>query len=122
MNTAIELHTDFNVDLSREDEFLTAFNNFSRIVADAPGFLETHLMKLRPADAHGHGPNQHPAQIGETPLDLVYRLVQVWKSEEQRWQWNPTEAHHRAWAPLEQPLKKGASGLLFTALLFDRAE
>lgn len=122
MTSPIELHTDFKVDLSREDEFLAAFDNFQQIVADASGFIETRLMKLRPADAHGHGPGAHPAQIGETPPDLVYRLIQVWESEGQRWQWNPTSDHHRAWSPLEKPLTKGTSGFLFTALLFDRTE
>ena len=124
----IELHADFNVDLSREKEFLAAFENFKQIVAKAPGFRACRLMKIRPADEHEHAAEErwkklpggaHPAQIGKTPDGLIYRLVQEWESEDIRWKWNPTADHNAAWHPLEQPLKRASNGYLFTALLFD---
>jgi hypothetical protein len=61
----------------------------------------------------------HPAQIGPTNEDLKYRLIQEWESEDIRWKWNPSDDHHKAWHPLEKPLKKGKTGHLFTAYLFD---
>ena len=128
----IQLHSDFNVDLSREGEFLAAFENFKKIVAKAPGFRTCRLLKIRPADQHEHAPEErwkklpggaHGAQIGPTIAELKYRVIQEWESEAARWQWNPTEDHHKAWHPLEQPLIKSASdymkGFIFTAYLFD---
>ena len=65
----------------------------------------------------------HAAQIGPTIADLKYRVIQEWDSEDARWQWNPTEDHHKAWHPLEQPLLKSTAdymkGYIFTAHLFD---
>lgn len=128
----VQLHSDFNVDLAREAEFLAAFENFKKIVAKAPGFRSCRLLKIRPKDAHGHAPEErwkklpggaHPAQIGPDIPDLKYRIIQEWESEEARWKWNPTEDHHKAWHPIEQPLNRCTSdymkGMLFTAYLFD---
>lgn len=115
----IQLHSDFCVDPAREQEFVNAYENFSKLVRKAAGFRATRLLKIRPADAHGHGAGQHPAQIGKTPENLNYRIVQEWESEEARWKWNPTPDHHAAWAPLEKPLKRITPANLFTAYLFD---
>ncbi len=120
MSQSIQLHTDFNVDMEREEEFLAAFANFKNIVQRAAGFIDTKLVKLRGENEHGHGEGVHPAQIGPAPPDLQYRLLQEWESEEARWAWNPSADHHAAWFPLEEPLLKGANGYLFTALLFDQ--
>ena len=128
----VQLHSDFNVDLTRESEFLTAFEEFKKLVAKAKGFRSTRLLKIRPADDHGHAPEArfskikggvHAAQIGPTIDGLKYRVIQEWDSEEARWAWNPTEDHNKAWHPLEQPLLKASSdymkGYIFTAYLFD---
>ena len=128
----VQLHSDFNVDLTRESEFLAAFEEFKRIVGKAAGFRATRLLKIRPADEHEHAPEArfskmkggvHGAQIGPTIESLKYRVVQEWDSEAARWAWNPTEDHNKAWHPLELPLLKASSdymkGYIFTAYLFD---
>jgi len=128
----VQLHSDFNVDLNRESEFLAAFEEFKRIVGKAAGFRATRLLKIRPADQHEHAAEErwkklpggaHAAQIGPSIADLKYRVIQEWDSEDARWQWNPTEDHNKAWHPLEQPLIKASSdymkGYIFTAYLFD---
>jgi len=128
----VQLHSDFNVDLTREGEFLAAFEEFKRIVGKAAGFRETRLLKIRPADQHEHASEErwkklpggaHPAQIGPNIEALKYRVIQEWDSEAARWAWNPTEDHNKAWHPLEQPLLRASSdymkGYIFTAYLFD---
>ena len=119
----VQLHSDFNVDLNREKEFLEAYANFKAIVSKAAGFRACRLLKIRPADQHEHGAGVHPAQIGPTIDEIKYRLIQEWDAEDVRWKWNPTEDHHKAWHPLEKPLLKGTKdhmkGWLFTAYLFD---
>lgn len=128
----IQLHSDFSVEASKEAEFTAAYENFAKIVSSAPGFRACRLLKIRPANEHGHAPEErwkklpggaHPAQIGPTIQDLKFRVIQEWDSEEARWKWNPTEDHHRAWHPLEKPIQRGTAdymkGYLFTAYLFD---
>lgn len=115
----VQLHSDFSVNPAREQEFLSAYENFSKLVKNAAGFRHSRLLKIRPETAHDHGAGQHPAQIGKTPENLNYRLVQEWESEEARWKWNPTPDHHAAWHPLEKPLNRITPANLFTAYLFD---
>ena len=119
----IQLHSDFNVDLTREAEFVAAFENFKKIVSKAEGFRACRLLKIRDAKEHEHGDGVHPAQIGATIEGLKYRLIQEWEAEDVRWKWNPTDDHHKAWHPLEKPLIKATTdymkGYIFTAHLFD---
>jgi heme-degrading monooxygenase HmoA len=105
----IQLHTDFLVDLAREDEFLRAFQNeFLPNIRQSPGFIDAKLLKLRQAN------------VGDQPTALNYRLAQTFESEETRVAWTEAPGHALAWPPLEKPLKMPeGTKWLFTALLFD---
>ncbi len=105
----IQLHTDFLVDEGREQEFVDAWRNeWLPRVSQAPGFIEGRLLKLRQAN------------VGDTPTQLNYRLIQVFESEEQRHAWSEAPGHVGAWPPLEKPLKMPpGTKWLFTAYLFD---
>lgn len=111
IGNGIQLHTDFLVDLAREDEFLRAFRDeFLPNIRGTPGFIDAKLLKLRRAN------------VGDQPTALNYRLAQTFESEELREAWTVAPGHARAWPPLEQPLKlPEGTTWLFTALLFDIA-
>jgi heme-degrading monooxygenase HmoA len=115
----IELHTDLNVDETREMEFLLAFGNFLRIARDAPGFIDAKLLKLRRGEGDERRIRRKTAHGMWTRADLKYRLVQWWESEDARCRWRRTDEHHAAWHPLEQPLRGGSRGVPFTGILFD---
>ncbi|HEX2324042.1 MAG TPA: hypothetical protein VHQ00_01520 [Chloroflexota bacterium] len=108
----VQLHTDFLVDLEREQEFVDAWRNeWLPRVSGASGFVEGRLLKLRQAN------------VGDPPAQLNYRLVQVFRSEELRHAWSEAPGHAGAWPPLERPLKMPpGTRWLFTALLFDEQE
>ena len=105
----VQLHTDFLVDLAREQAFVDAWRQeWLPRVSAAPGFVEGRLLKLRQAN------------VGDPPTQLNYRLVQVFQSEELRQAWSEAPEHAGAWPPLERPLKlPPGTRWLFTALLFD---
>ena len=105
----IQLHTDFLVNLDREEEFLNAFRNeWLPRVRKAPGFIEGKMLKLRKAN------------VGEAPTQVNYRICQTFETEEQRIAWSESEEHHKCWPLLEKPLNRPpGTKWLFTAYLFD---
>jgi heme-degrading monooxygenase HmoA len=100
----IMLHCDLVLDPAKEKEMLSIYRNtFSPVIKKQPGFVSVALLKLRKE-------NQ-----GKAPAGCPYRLVISFQTEEQRVTWANSEAHKKAFGPLEACLK----GEKFNALLYD---
>lgn len=105
----IQLPSDCLVDPARDQEFIDAWRNESLPrVSRTPGFVEGRLLRLRRAN------------VGDQPMQVNYRFVQVFESKKPHHAGSESPEHVPTWTPLEKPLPRPRdTRWLFTALLRD---
>ena len=92
----IVLAGDLTIDPDKEDLMLKTFRTeFRPAAARQPGFIDMHMLKVRPrANAPAGGPN--------------YRFVLSFQSEELRLKWVATEDHKRIWPVMQSTFKSSS--------------
>jgi hypothetical protein len=100
----IQLHVDLAVDPAREQEMLSNFRTIFRpVAARQPGYINVVMLKLRSAIQ------------GSAPVNVNYRFVLTYASEELRQKWVASDAHKKVWPSIEKTL----ASTNYTVLLFD---
>ena len=98
----IELTVDLDVELSREQELLTVYRNqFRPAISKQPGFLDVKLLRFVSTVS------------GAAPVNMNYRLLISFQTEEQRRAWVNTPLHRQVWPNMEKTLRGGYSAVLF---------
>ncbi|MGI8992514.1 MAG: hypothetical protein ACR2I2_23400 [Bryobacteraceae bacterium] len=99
----IQLHVDLNVDPAKEKEMLHNFHTiFKPAAMKQAGYIDVKMEKLR------------SAVMGSAPVNVNYRFVLTYASEEQRKVWVETAVHKKVWPTIENTLvSKDYQVLLF---------
>jgi heme-degrading monooxygenase HmoA len=97
----IQLNCDLAVDPKKEKEFIQYFDTVFRPVARKhQGYIDLKLLKL------------NTAVRGGAPPGGTFRFALTYESEELRQKWIASDAHVKAWTPMEDMLTDKNFGIL----------